>query len=148
MIFHAYRILFRRRLLAAAFITLLVPAFFVLIAANLCDCGADAVTNKLKIVLASLSIASLFLGVIFGVVLLYTAWASLSRITEAPTIGISDSLAIRLNLRGSYPTPDGNEEYVAQHVPAGFGIMFLAGTLSGLLGIGSGVVKVLAIQRR
>ena len=67
MIFHAYRILFRRRLLAAAFIALLVPAFFVLIAANLCDCGADAVTNKLKIVLASLSIASLFLGVIFGV---------------------------------------------------------------------------------
>jgi hypothetical protein len=67
MIFHAYRILLRRRLLAAAFIALLVPAFFVLIAANLCDCGADAVTNKLKIVLASLSIASLFLGVIFGV---------------------------------------------------------------------------------
>lgn len=67
MIFHAYHILFRRRLLAAAFIALLVPAFFVLIASNLCDCGADAVTNKLKIVLASLSIASLLLGVIFGV---------------------------------------------------------------------------------
>jgi uncharacterized membrane protein YfcA len=93
------------------------------------------------------SVSSRWIGVIFGVVLLYTAWASLSRITEAPTIGISDSLAIRLNLRGSYPTPDGNEEYVAQHVPAGFGIMFLAGTLSGLLGIGSGVVKVLAMDQ-
>jgi hypothetical protein len=37
--------------------------------------------------------------------------------------------------------------YTAQHVPAGFGIMFVAGTLSGLLGIGSGAVKVLAMDQ-
>lgn len=39
------------------------------------------------------------------------------------------------------------EEYVAQHVPAGFAIMLVAGTLSGLLGIGSGAVKVLAMDQ-
>jgi uncharacterized membrane protein YfcA len=41
----------------------------------------------------------------------------------------------------------GKDEYVAQHVPAGFSIMFVAGALSGLLGIGSGAVKVLAMDQ-
>ena len=31
-------------------------------------------------------------------------------------------------------------------VPPAFGVMFIAGTLSGLLGIGSGAVKVLALD--
>ena len=54
---------------------------------------------------------------------------------------------MRLDLRGSYPVDGGREEYVAEHVPAAFGIMFGAGTLSGLLGIGSGAVKVLAMDQ-
>jgi uncharacterized membrane protein YfcA len=33
------------------------------------------------------------------------------------------------------------------NVPAGFSLMFVAGTLSGLLGIGSGAVKVLAMDQ-
>ncbi len=33
------------------------------------------------------------------------------------------------------------------HIPLGFGLMFGAGTLSGLLGIGSGAVKVLAMDQ-
>ncbi len=32
-------------------------------------------------------------------------------------------------------------------VPAGFGVMFVAGTLSGLLGIGSGPMKVIAMDQ-
>src|SRR5580704_3156086 len=67
MLFRAYGILYRRRLLAAAFIVLLVPALFVYIAANLCDCGGNAVINELKMLLVSFSIVSLLLGVIFGV---------------------------------------------------------------------------------
>jgi hypothetical protein len=67
MIFHAFRILFRRRFFAAAFIALLAPVFFALIAANLCDCGSDSVMDRLKMLLASFSIVSLPLGVIFGV---------------------------------------------------------------------------------
>src|SRR6202007_2742549 len=47
-----------------------------------------------------------------------------------------------------YPGPDGTRcKYEVQNVPAGFGLMFLAGTLSGLLGIGSGAVKVLAMDQ-
>ena len=48
---------------------------------------------------------------------------------------------------GEYPTADGLKDYVAQRVPAGFSIMFVAGGLSGLLGIGSGAVKVLAMDQ-
>jgi uncharacterized membrane protein YfcA len=87
------------------------------------------------------------IGVIFGVVLLYSAWASLRKTAPQPKAAQPDSLAMRLNFRGSYPIQGGKEEYVAQHVPAGFGIMFVAGTLSGLLGIGSGAVKVLAMDQ-
>jgi len=50
-------------------------------------------------------------------------------------------------LQGVLSSANGKEEYVAEHVPAGFGIMFVAGTLSGLLGIGSGAVKVLAMDQ-
>ncbi len=34
-----------------------------------------------------------------------------------------------------------------RNVPAGFGLMYLAGLLTGLLGIGSGAVKVLAMDQ-
>jgi len=86
------------------------------------------------------------IGVIFGVVLLYSAWASFrakhDTHTDAP-----DKMAMALKLKGSFPTPSGEEKYVAQRVPAGFGLMYVAGTLSGLLGIGSGAVKVLAMDQ-
>jgi uncharacterized membrane protein YfcA len=87
-----------------------------------------------------------WIGVIFGLVLLYSAWASLHKLHEVHQSGPPDRLAMRLNLRGCYPVDGGSQEYVAQHVPAAFGIMFGAGTLSGLLGIGSGAVKVLAMD--
>jgi uncharacterized membrane protein YfcA len=87
-----------------------------------------------------------WIGVIFGLVLLYSAWVSIHKLHDQPKSDKTDALALRLNLRGSYPVDGGKEEYVAQHVPAAFGIMFGAGTLSGLLGIGSGAVKVLAMD--
>lgn len=87
-----------------------------------------------------------WIGIIFGLVLLYSAWASLHKLHEAPQYGPPDALAMRLRLMGSYPVDGARQEYVAQHVPAAFGIMFGAGTLSGLLGIGSGAVKVLAMD--
>jgi hypothetical protein len=88
-----------------------------------------------------------WIGVIFGLVLLYSAWTSLPQSDDRPRRHQPDALAMRLNLRGSYPVGGGREEYVAEHAPAAFGIMFGAGTLSGLLGIGSGAVKVLAMDQ-
>ncbi len=47
----------------------------------------------------------------------------------------------------TYPTSDGPQSYRVRNVPGGFGLMFVAGALSGLLGIGSGAVKVLAMDQ-
>jgi uncharacterized membrane protein YfcA len=87
------------------------------------------------------------IGIVFGVVLLYSAIASFrghhGDVAPQHTGGLAD----RLRLEGEYPVAGGLQAYVAQRVPAGFGIMFLAGGLSGLLGIGSGAVKVLAMDQ-
>ena len=108
------------------------------------------------------------IGMVFGVVLLYSAWATVRMKHNAAAARAPDALATWLRLSGDYPeskdeakapdnvsgggkalenTMNGKIAYTAQHVPAGFGLMFLAGTLSGLLGIGSGAVKVLAMDQ-
>ena len=86
-------------------------------------------------------------AVIFGLVLLYSAFSSNRSRQEHQPNSQSDPLATRLRLDGSYPTAEGEQSYHVQNVAVGFGLMFLAGILSGLLGIGSGAVKVLAMDR-
>ena len=86
------------------------------------------------------------IGIIFGITLLYSAWSSF-RQKENEMPHAENLLAAKLKLSGDYPTDHGRQAYMAQNVPAGFGIMFVAGILSGLLGIGSGAVKVLAMDR-
>ncbi len=56
-------------------------------------------------------------------------------------------LASRLRLEGTYPVSGGFASYHVHRVPLGFGLMFVAGALSGLLGIGSGAFKVLAMDQ-
>jgi uncharacterized protein len=85
------------------------------------------------------------IGIIFGLTLLYSAWSSF-REKQNETPNAPNALAEKLKLIGDYPTEHGRQAYIAQNVPAGFGIMFVAGILSGLLGIGSGAVKVLAMD--
>jgi uncharacterized membrane protein YfcA len=88
------------------------------------------------------------IAVIFGAVLLLSAALSL-RSSEAP-VGANrpDPLATWLRLDGTCPTLTGERRpYHVQGVPAAFGLMLVAGGLSGLLGIGSGAVKVLALDR-
>jgi uncharacterized membrane protein YfcA len=86
-------------------------------------------------------------AVVFGIVLLISAYLSLRRRPEARQADQPDALATRLRLNGSYPTAKGPQSYYVHNVPAGFGIMTLAGLLSGLLGIGSGAFKVLAMDQ-
>ena len=50
-------------------------------------------------------------------------------------------------MNGVYPSLNGPKSYFVHRVPLGFGLMFGAGGLSGLLGIGSGAVKVLAMDQ-
>jgi uncharacterized membrane protein YfcA len=88
------------------------------------------------------------LAVMFGLVLLYTAYRSFQGPEDHPTNLPPDPLAVRLRLNSTYPTPGGLRAYSVQGVKGGFGLMFVAGILSALLGIGSGIVKVLAMDRR
>jgi uncharacterized membrane protein YfcA len=88
------------------------------------------------------------LAVVFGVVLLVSALLSARhREADKPLAGRPDLLATRLRLDGTYPTPAGRQPYHVHHVPGGFAMMFGAGVLSGLLGIGSGALKVLAMDQ-
>jgi uncharacterized membrane protein YfcA len=91
-------------------------------------------------------VATSFLAVIFGLVLLYSAWVASRPHPEHPAHD-PDPLAVRLRLDGSYPTPDGARHYHVQRPRLGFGLMAIAGALSGLLGIGSGALKVVAMDQ-
>ena len=87
------------------------------------------------------------LAVILGVVLLYSAWHSTQAVSEHP-VAHTDPLAVRLNLDGTYPAgAQGKVQYHVDRVKAGFSIMFGAGLISGLLGIGSGALKVIAMDQ-
>jgi hypothetical protein len=91
-----------------------------------------------------------WIAFIFGLVLLHASYTSLRSHPPDDAEAANarpDSLAQQLRLDGSYPTPEGMTAYHVQSVPAGFGLMGVAGILSGLLGIGSGVIKVLAMDR-
>ena len=87
------------------------------------------------------------IAVIFGLVLVSTVFVSLRGAEVVPEEEHADRLATRLRLNGSYPERPGRiTRYFVQHVPGGFSLMFLAGVLSGLLGIGSGALKVVAMD--
>jgi uncharacterized protein len=101
--------------------------------------------------LAGAAIAGLIptnaLAILFGIVLLYTAYRSFQPHDEHAITDPPHPWAVRLRLNSTYPTPTGKQPYTVQGVPTGFSLMFVAGILSALLGIGSGVVKVLAMDR-
>lgn len=86
------------------------------------------------------------IAIIFGAVLFLTVAMQFRQKTDY--IGVKGSnLAKKLKLFGSYPTKDGTvQSYELTNVSGGFSVMVLAGALSGLLGIGSGVLKVLAMD--
>lgn len=88
------------------------------------------------------------LSVIFGVALLVTVALSLRK---NPAVGgpedVSDPLAVKLRLPGTQPDGDGRKPYAVHRVIPGFLMMWVAGVLSGLLGIGSGAFKVVAMDQ-
>lgn len=92
-------------------------------------------------------ISTAAIAIIFGLVLVYSAYLSSRAKADAGVAENSDSLGKKLKMQGTYPTASGLQSYGVQRVPLGFGLMFGAGTLSGLLGIGSGAVKVLAMDQ-
>jgi len=88
------------------------------------------------------------IAIVFGLVLLHAAYQSLfGKKQDGGALVESDSLAAKLRLAGDYPVGEQRQAYGVRNVPAGFSLMLGAGALSGLLGIGSGAVKVIAMDR-
>jgi uncharacterized membrane protein YfcA len=87
------------------------------------------------------------IAVIFAIVLLYSAYRSTKPLAEHVMAQDDDPLSRRLRLASTYPTRKGLQPYGVKAVPAGFSLMLVAGVLSGLLGIGSGALKVLAMDQ-
>lgn len=87
------------------------------------------------------------IALVFGLVLLYSAYSAVRRKEAKDTHARSDPLAQMLHLEGSYPTRTRVVSYPVYRVRGGWGVMAVAGLLSGLLGIGSGAVKVLAMDQ-
>jgi len=93
------------------------------------------------------SISPSIIAVVFGLVLLYSSYQSVFSHIKENAPPKPDKLATLLKMNSVYPTPEGLKEYNVRAVPGGFGIMYLAGVLSGLLGIGSGALKVIAMDQ-
>lgn len=86
------------------------------------------------------------IAVIYGFVLLLTAIMQQVRKQDHEGTRGSET-ARRLKLFGTWPQKDGSlKAYELRHVGGGFGVMLVAGLLSGILGIGSGVLKVIAMD--
>lgn len=86
-----------------------------------------------------------FIAILFGVILTMSAIMSLRKKAEY-TATDESYLAQKLKLNSSYPTAAGTVKYSVTNVAGGFFMMIFAGTISGLLGIGSGALKVIAMD--
>jgi uncharacterized membrane protein YfcA len=87
-----------------------------------------------------------FLYVLFGFFLLFSALMMLRRRIESHA-STNHPWADSLQLDGTYPDRAGQwTSYKVQNVPLGLFAMYGAGVLSAVLGIGSGVLKVLAMD--
>lgn len=86
------------------------------------------------------------IAVLFGIVLIISVSFSIKEQETDPEVD-PDPLAARLHLDGGYPSRTGWREYHVRRIPLGLGLMTIAGLLSGILGIGSGALKVLAMDR-
>jgi uncharacterized membrane protein YfcA len=92
-------------------------------------------------------ISKTFIAILFALVLFVSAYLTFKRNEEIEAFKSSHPWAEQLHLAGTYPTKEGEKNYSVQNVPQAWGVMTIAGCMSGLLGIGSGALKVLAMDQ-
>jgi uncharacterized protein len=88
------------------------------------------------------------LELLFALMMLQSAYFTIQKVGDA-IVPESDALAARLKLGGKLPAAETGEKempYGVVNVPAGAVLMVIAGLMSGLLGIGSGALKVMAMD--
>lgn len=96
--------------------------------------------------LISSAAPSSYIAILFGMALIFSAGNSLRK-KEESVVRESSKIAIALKLPSDYPIKKNEKvNYGTKNVIGGFGMMGLAGMLSGMLGIGSGAFKVIAMD--
>ncbi|QEM03744.1 sulfite exporter TauE/SafE family protein [Mucilaginibacter rubeus] len=83
--------------------------------------------------------------VMIGAILIFSSVMSLRKKNDNPSKQVS-KLGERLKLNGTYNNGSQVIPYKVRHITGGFIAMFFAGVISGLLGIGSGALKVFAMD--
>ncbi|MDR2205481.1 MAG: sulfite exporter TauE/SafE family protein [Flavobacteriaceae bacterium] len=87
------------------------------------------------------------IAIIFASLLIFTVLINLKGKPDHQEPIIKKSLESKLKLYGTFPDKDGAmKTYSARNSVVGFFMMCFAGVMSGLLGIGSGALKVLAMD--
>lgn len=90
-----------------------------------------------------------YLFIIFGLLMLYSGVMMLLKLRSGPAVAVTaDPMADKLRLNSAYFDKKTGEmvSYNVSGVFGGLGMMYAAGTLSGLLGIGSGSLKVMGMD--
>ena len=86
---------------------------------------------------------------LFGIILIFSILPMVKKLGEnIPKGVVNDRISTQLKLASTYPDRSSGTmaAYNVTNVPLGFGMMYIAGIVSGLLGIGSGALKVLAMD--
>jgi uncharacterized membrane protein YfcA len=91
-------------------------------------------------------ISSQVVAIAFGIVLIFSAVITGRRKEEFFNGDKSDKTAAFLKMNGKYEFRNEQISYTVSNVPGGFAMMYVAGALSGMLGIGSGAFKVVAMD--
>lgn len=104
--------------------------------------GLGAIAGAMLATIAPADMLTMF----FGVSLLMTAALSWRGVSDAAAVLPQTWWGRVLQLDGIEETKEGIRVYYVQKVPLGLGVMTIAGLLSGMLGIGSGAYKVLAMD--
>lgn len=91
------------------------------------------------------------IAIVFGLVLIYSAFNSLQMQSQDGERGSNEvknsgKWVKLLKAEGTYTAGNETRAYKLRNLGGGFGVMGLAGVLSGLLGIGSGALKVIAMD--
>ena len=87
-----------------------------------------------------------YIAIFFGFILIFSAVMMLRKKINRSDNESTSKLAAVFKLNGSYPTAEGDVTYKVHRVAGGFFMMMFAGLLSGLLAIGSGALKVIAMD--
>jgi uncharacterized membrane protein YfcA len=93
------------------------------------------------------TIPTTLLTILFSLVLFFSAYLTMQRREDQEQFQTSHPWALTLQLNSSYPHANQLKKYCVQNVPLALFIMGVAGLISGLLGIGSGALKVLAMDQ-